>query len=168
MTRRLNPDRVYTTPDGGGELTLPGRSLMLVRNVGHLMMDAIACSTATASQCRKASSTAVVTSLIAHARPQGQRPRRGTAAPARSTSSNRRCTGRRKSPSPTSCSTASRTRSAWPRNTLKMGIMDEERRTTVNLKECIRAARDRIVLHQHRLPRPHRRRNPHLDGSRAR
>ena len=113
MTRRLNPDRVYTTPDGGGELTLHGRSLLLVRNVGHLMMDTSIIDRDD-QPVPEGILDCVVTSLIAMHDHQGQYRCRGTAAPARSISSNPRCMGPRKSPSPTSCSTAPRTRSALP------------------------------------------------------
>ena len=145
--------------------TLPGRSLMLVRNVGHLMTNP-AILDRDGNEVPEGIMDAAITGADRAARHRPERPPRRIRAPARSISSSRRCTGRRKSPSPTSCSTASRTLLGLAPNTIKMGIMDEERRTTVNLKECIRAAKRARRLHQHRLPRPHRRRDPHLDGSR--
>ena len=126
-------------------LTLPGRSLMLVRNVGHHMYtDAVLDADGSDDpgdhpRCRR------------HLADRAARPaRRGAAAqfaaPARSTSSSRRCTARTRSPTPPTCSPRVEDLLGLARNTLKMGIMDEERRTTVNLAACIHAARERVVF----------------------
>ena len=108
MTRRLHPDRTYTEPDGGGELTLPGGSLLLVRNVGHLMTD-LSVLDRSDNPVPEGILDAVVTSLIAMHDLRGNTAFKN-AAPARSISSSRRCTGRRRWRSPTNCSTASRAR----------------------------------------------------------
>ena len=147
FTRVLNQDRTYTTPDGG-ELTLPGRSLLFVRNVGHLMTnDAIV--DADGKRGARGHPGRVVHQPDRHARPEGRATATGrwsTAAPARSTSSSRRCTAPTRWRSPSSCSAGSRTCSGCRRTRIKVGIMDEERRTTVNLKACIKAAADRVVF----------------------
>mgnify|MGYP001217000567 CR=1 FL=1 len=141
QTRRLNPDHPYTAPDGS-PMTIKGRALLWIRNVGHLMTNP-AILDQDGNEIPEGLMDAAITVLIAmhDLKREGGNSVKGSVYVVKP-----------KMHGPEEVGFANETFNrvedflGLPRYTVKIGLMDEERRTSVNLKECIRVAKHRVAF----------------------
>ncbi|MGQ9724903.1 MAG: malate synthase G [Tepidimonas sp.] len=154
LTRGLHPDRRYTAADGRGEVVLPGRSLLFIRNVGHLMTNPAILYTdaeGTVREIPEGIMDAVITTTIALHDLQG-RGKLPSGEPIRNSRTGSIYIVKPKMHGPKEVAFANELFGrveqllGLPDSTVKLGIMDEERRTSVNLKACIGAAASRVAF----------------------
>jgi len=143
MTRRLNPDRTYVSPDKK-KISLPGRSLMFVRNVGHLMTNS-AVLDRNGNEIYEGILDSVITSLIA----KHTLLKNGTYQNSKKSSIyivKPKMHGSKEVAFANTLFNSIEDMLGLERHTIKIGVMDEERRTTLNLKACIKEVKDRVAF----------------------
>ncbi|AKP77932.1 malate synthase G [Priestia aryabhattai] len=143
MTRRLNPDRTYISPHKE-KISLSGRSLMFVRNVGHLMTNS-AVLDRNGNEIYEGILDSVITSLIA----KHTLLKNGTYQNSKKSSIyivKPKMHGSKEVAFANTLFNSIEDMLGLERHTIKIGVMDEERRTTLNLKACIKEVKDRVAF----------------------